>query len=151
MQLTTNVDLFERTSFGEMTFSCSHTSTFSPGFPTCQVMDAFFEPAPRKVKVCSGQDRPSELTHVYLTSAGPSVVMAPKPGKFPGHLVSPPVLTYRNLTLVTLPFNSCGLGGPGLALVDCATAAEVISNNPSTGVANCLGVFSDPDIRFPPS
>src|SRR5713226_7383925 len=71
-------DLFETTSFGERTFNCSHTRTVSPGFPTFQVTDTSFEPARVNFKVCSGHVRPSELTHLYLTSAGPSVVMRPR-------------------------------------------------------------------------
>jgi len=144
--------LFDVTLLGERVSRIKYAGFFG----TRQDMDTLFEPAVLKVKVRVGKYWSAR--HLYVTTAGPFVVMAASILWFEGHLTTPAIPKFPMgvepptgvviVTLVTWPFNACGLGG---AFIDCATAAEAISNNPSTVVANRLDVFSDTDIRFLPS
>jgi hypothetical protein len=65
--------------------------------------------------VASGHVPPSELAHVYLTSAGPVVVMVPEKFIFTGHAAVLGMFTPARCAAVTRVSPRAGGLGPGLA------------------------------------
>lgn len=76
--------LLETTVFSDVTFNCNQPWRFCPGAPICHSWLTFCVPGPVKFRVEVAQVPPSKLTQVYLTSAGPSVVMVPAKYNFTG-------------------------------------------------------------------
>src|SRR5690349_5689174 len=69
--------LFDSLCSGEITFSCTHSSTVLPGFPNFHLWLTPLTPGSENLRRCSGQVRPWESTHVYVTKAERVVVIWP--------------------------------------------------------------------------
>jgi hypothetical protein len=76
-QLKLTGTLFDSLCSGEITLSCTHASTVLPGFPNFHLWLTALTPESESLRRCSGQDRPWESTHVYVTVAGRVVVILP--------------------------------------------------------------------------
>src|SRR5579859_2952298 len=69
--------LFDNFCSGEVTLSCTHSSTVLPGFPNFHLWLTALTPESESLRRCSGQVRPWESTHVYVTVVGRVVAISP--------------------------------------------------------------------------
>ena len=69
--------LFDNFCSGEITFSCTHSSTVFPGFPNFHLWLTALTPGSESLRRCSGQVRPWESTQVYVTVVGRVVAISP--------------------------------------------------------------------------
>jgi len=69
--------LFDNFPSGEITLSCTHSSTVLPGFPNFHLWLTALTPESESLRRCSGQVLPCESTHVYVTVVGRVIVMSP--------------------------------------------------------------------------
>jgi hypothetical protein len=69
--------LFDNLCSGEITLSCTHSSTVLPGFPNFHLWLTPFTPESENLRRCSGHVRPWESTHVYVTRAERVVLIWP--------------------------------------------------------------------------
>jgi len=76
-QLKCTGTLFDNFCSGEITLSCTHSSTVLPGFPNFHLWLTALTPESESLRRCSGHVRPWESTHVYVTVAGRVVVISP--------------------------------------------------------------------------